>query len=107
MPNNNNNITHHEENERKFSRLKVVVEGKKNAKIDFPCNKCRGFNRRRLLFKIVKTHCSKYGHVEGGFSYCPRVCYSILLYIVLFVLTIIFINFSFVLIFFIYTNFID
>jgi hypothetical protein len=107
MPNNNNNITHHEENERNIARLKVTMEARKNVKLECPCNKCRGFNRRRLLFKTVKTHCSKYGHVEGGFSYRPMVCYSILLYIVLFVLTVIFIKFSFVLIFVIYTNFID
>jgi hypothetical protein len=105
-PNNNNNITHHEENERKIARLKATLEAKGNVKLECPCNKCRGFNRRRLVFNTVKTHCWRYGHIEGGFSYRPMVSYSILLYIVLFVLTV-FIKFSFVLIFFIYTNFID
>jgi hypothetical protein len=78
MPNNNNHIMHHEENERKISRLKATMEVRQNVKLECPCNKCRGFNRRRLLFKIVNTHYSKYGHIEGGLSYHPMVCYSIL-----------------------------
>jgi hypothetical protein len=103
MPNNNNNITD-EENERNIARLKVTLEAKGNVKLECPCNKCRGFNRRRLVRKTIERHCWINGHVEGGFTYRPMVSY-LLLYIV-FVLSV-FIKFSFILIFVIYTNFID
>jgi hypothetical protein len=43
----------------------------------FPCNKCRGYNSRRVLIKIARKHCRYYGHLEGGDEYCPLVSYSL------------------------------
>ena len=103
MPNNNNNIMD-EENERKIVRLKATLEEKSNTKLECPCNKCRGFNKRILARKTIERHCWINGHVEGGFTYFLMVSY-LLLYIV-FVLSL-FIKFSFLLIFVIYNNFID
>jgi hypothetical protein len=48
-----------------------------DRKCYFPCKKCRGYNRRRLLIKKTKKHCREYEHVEGRHEYHPLVSYSL------------------------------
>ena len=85
MPNNNNNIVD-EENESNIAKLKATLKAKCNVKLECPCNKCRGFNKIRLVRKIVDRHCWINGHIEGGFTY--RLMVSYLLFYIFFVLSI-------------------
>jgi hypothetical protein len=66
----------------------TLVEALGDQKCYFLCKKCKGYNRRRLLIKTTKKHCSEYGHLEGRHEYCPLVTYS--LYV--FILQIVFVN---------------
>jgi hypothetical protein len=66
----------------------TLVEALGDRKCYFPCKKCRGYNRRRLLIKTTKKHCREYGHLEGRHEYRPLVSYS--LYV--FILQIVFVN---------------
>ena len=52
-----------------------------DGKCYFPCNRCRGYNRRILLIKTTKKHCTTLGHSEGGNEYHPMVSYSLNIFI--------------------------
>jgi hypothetical protein len=62
-----------EENDRMLQRLFAALEAKGDRKCYFPCNQCRGFNRRRLLITTTERHCRQFGHIEGGYEYRPLV----------------------------------
>jgi hypothetical protein len=59
----------------------VTLEAKGDGKCYFPCNRCKGFNRRRLVKRTVEKHCREYGHVEGGYEYRPMVSYSLYVFV--------------------------
>ena len=68
----------------------VELEARGDGKCYFPCNRCRGFKRRRLLIRTTEKHYRENEHVEGGHEYCPMVSYSLYAFIIL----IVFINIS-------------
>jgi hypothetical protein len=62
-----------EESERMLARLRATLEAQGDEKCYFPCNQCRGFNRRIFVRKTIEKHCCRNEHYEGGYTYCSMV----------------------------------
>ena len=63
--------------------VKTALDARANdGKCYFPCNRCRGYNRRILLIKITKKHCTRHGHSKGWNGYYPMVIFSLNIFIV-------------------------
>jgi hypothetical protein len=43
----------------------TLVETFGDQKCYYACKKYRGYDKRRILIKTTKKHCSEYGHLEG------------------------------------------
>ena len=65
-----------EENQAILARLFATLEERGDGKCYFPCNRCKGLKRRRLLIRTTKKYSRNNGHDEGGHEYFPMVSYS-------------------------------
>ena len=61
-----------EENERMLGRLRVELEAHDDGKWYFPCNQCRGLNRRILVRKKIERHCWRHGNCKGEVYISPH-----------------------------------
>ena len=62
--------------------VKVALNARaSDGKCYFPCNRCRGYNRRRILIKKTKKHCTEHEQPKVGNEYCPMVSYYLNIFI--------------------------
>jgi len=59
----------------------TLVEALGDRNCYFPCKKCRGYNRRRLIINTTKKHYREYRHLEGRHEYRPLVSYSLCVFV--------------------------